>query len=141
MSHFKSNVPQISEALRRGERAGLDAAADALMGRMKETLSVAYPPSSSPGQAPRMRSGRLRMSVAKSDVQDHAVKVGLSTDVAGIKRMPPAIYGKLLETGEGQRNWTRNKGPRPFFKPMLRDETAKNRMFGAFEKKIKEAIK
>jgi HK97 gp10 family phage protein len=135
MSEFKSNIPRLKQAISRGEREGLDAAADALMARMKDTLSVAYPPASGAGQAPRMRSGRLRMSVAKSDVEDHSIKVGLSTDVAGVKRLGPAVYGKFLEEG------TSRMRPRPFFKPMLQDGTAKNNMLGAFEKKMKEAIR
>jgi HK97 gp10 family phage protein len=134
MSEFKSNIQSVISRLRAGKSKGLDAAADALIGRMQQTLSVAYPPASSGGQAPRMRSGRLRMAIAKSGVEGDEIKVGISTDIGGIKRLPPAIYGKFLENG------TSKMSPRPFFKPMLRDGAAKNSILSAFEKKIKEAI-
>jgi HK97 gp10 family phage protein len=69
---------------------------------MRRTVSVKYPPSSRPGEPPRMRTGHLRSSIYREKVADmhHRVTVG-------------AEYGVYVEYG------TRNMAARPFFRPAI----------------------
>jgi phage gpG-like protein len=72
--------------------------------RAKELVSIAYPPPSSPGEAPHKRTGRLRASITyEVDASDLRARVGTNV-----------TYGKHLELGT-----SRGLRPRPWLRRAL----------------------
>lgn len=101
-----SRLDEIVRVLPERTRRATEAAADDIVQDIQEHWSGHYPPASSPGQSPAVRSGNLDSSIRAQPIDDGFTQM-ISPD------LQQAPYGLFLEEG------TTNMAPRPYLLPAL----------------------
>ena len=104
---FKWNGPQVLSIVRKGVKEGMKAAAEFTEEKMKELVSIPYPPASEPGQPPHLRTGDFR------DAITHEVSSDGKIARIGIAKAADCPYARLLEIG------TDEMAPRPWARTTL----------------------
>lgn len=138
---YKSNFKKISLGMRKGSLAGIEAAAGSYRNAIRRSISG--PPSTSNGNPPGIRSGRLREAISTKSVQyntsEAAANIGIDTAVGGIGKTPPWLYGMFLEKGFMSRGGKFIQ--RPFMGPMARNSAVGSNALEWFTSAFRKFVK
>jgi HK97 gp10 family phage protein len=105
-TRVKIDTQKTRVALERALAPAMERAADYMVGVTKIMISTPYPPSSTPGDPPHMRTGDLMRSIQQNK-RGRTYVISAGTDGG------TASYASYLEYG------TSKMAPRPFMRPMI----------------------